>query len=56
MSSFSQPSGHAIRRRFPDLAPLAWEEEGAASALTEDLRLFAIFWLGGVVFFGTFLA
>jgi hypothetical protein len=56
MSSFSQPSGHAIRRRFADLAPFAQAEEGHASTLTDDLKLFATFWLGGVVFFGTFLA
>ena len=44
---------HSFRSQFP-AAPAAAEQ--AASSLTDDLKLFATFWLGGVVFFGTFLA
>jgi hypothetical protein len=31
-------------------------EEEQPSSFAGDLKLFATFWLGGVVFFGTFLA
>jgi hypothetical protein len=51
MSSYSHAQGHSFRRLIA--APVAEEQ---ASSLTEDLKLFATFWLGGVVFFGTFLA
>ncbi|HEY0445454.1 MAG TPA: hypothetical protein VGD19_03275 [Allosphingosinicella sp.] len=38
--------------------PLDWSfgTEAQQSALLDDIKLFATGWLGGVVFFGTFLA
>jgi hypothetical protein len=52
MSSYSQADGHAFRRMLAGRAPAAEEP----SILAEDLKIFATFWLGGLVFFGTFLA
>jgi hypothetical protein len=46
--------GHSFRSQLT--TGLAASVEEASSSLTEDLKLFATFWLGGVVFFGTFLA
>jgi hypothetical protein len=45
-----------IRRQFSPLDALGVAETGAASSLAQDLKLFATVWIGGVVFFGTFLA
>jgi hypothetical protein len=57
MSSYSQMSGHMIRRHLFTVEPLAAAAtEDQPSSLADDLKLFATFWLGGVVFFGTFLA
>ena len=38
--------------------PIAWDRDTLeqASDILDDLRLFATGWLGGLVFFGTFLA
>jgi hypothetical protein len=52
MSSYSHVQGHAFRRLLA--ASSAAEEQ--ASSPADDLKLFATFWLGGLVFFGTFLA
>ena len=45
--------------RAPSKPLFQWETEGAPEEtrpdLIEDLRLFAVGWLGGLVFFGTFL-
>jgi hypothetical protein len=56
MSSYSQMSGHMIRRHLFTAEPVAAAREDQSSTLTDDLKLFATVWLGGVVFFGTFLA
>jgi hypothetical protein len=49
----------ASARALP-LPPSAWDEEplapDAASELAANLKLFATAWLGGVIFFGTFIA
>jgi hypothetical protein len=52
MSSYPQAQGNAFRIFVA--GPVEIEER--PSALSQDLKLFATFWLGGVVFFGTFLA
>jgi hypothetical protein len=53
MNSVSAPS-HSFRSQF--LAGRIDVTDEPASSLADDLKLFATFWLGGVVFFGTFLA
>ena len=49
-----------IARRAAPIAEelsLEWSmSEAEGSALLDDIKLFATGWLGGVVFFGTFLA
>jgi hypothetical protein len=49
-----------ITRASARYAPtLSWTQQDAsepASDFTDDLKLFAIGWLGGLVFFGTLLA
>lgn len=53
---------HLIVRRTGRFAPaLAWPDQAAPSAdqvagWIADLKLFATFWLGGTIFFGTLLA
>jgi hypothetical protein len=51
MSSYSPAQGHALRSL---VAAPGREEQPTSSA--DHFKLFATFWLGGVVFFGTFLA
>ena len=31
-------------------------DDGATSRLADDLKLFALTWLGGLIFFGTYLS
>jgi hypothetical protein len=54
----SLSSSDIYRFRAPgigtDALPAAQSE--APASLSDDLKLFATFWLGGLVFFGTFLA
>jgi hypothetical protein len=50
-----------VRRTARSAPALAWSDRGRPSAeqvrsWNEDLKLFATFWLGGTIFFGTFLA
>jgi hypothetical protein len=52
MNSLSAPR-HSFRSQLLAGSDGAQEQP---SSLSEDIKLFATFWLGGLVFFGTFLA
>ena len=52
MSSSPLVQGNAFRKLVAGSA----EVKDRPSSLTNDLKLFATTWLGGLVFFGTFLA
>jgi len=61
MAAMSRLSPLIVRRVGPLALALPIEEAAPfagtdASAWLEDLRLFATGWIGGLVFFGTFLS
>jgi hypothetical protein len=50
-----------VRRTTRSAPAFAWSDRARPSteqvtSWIEDLKLFATFWLGGTIFFGTFLA
>lgn len=55
MNRLSPPAPRLFGRRV-SLVPISDPIEPEASQILDDLRLFATGWIGGLVFFGTFLA
>jgi hypothetical protein len=57
-TAFIRPSlqPHPLRAALAGAGMTFPEQDGSAAPSSSDLRLFLTAWLGGLVFFGTYLA